>query len=248
MQSISTAQHIRSEIDEQGYSVVRAKQLKLSEEMQAEWEALLEDYQSLPRDNYLPDKGLYRFRRYDRFYYLPSTSEVHLLPHEDYFQATDINQVTGGMVRQFEPMLKNSTQNTFLHDLIRFDFAQFPLANSEMAQDTWQVDVHQVLVTADVGSRGEPTPEGIHRDGAAFVTVHLAVLENAVGGEASVYDDDKNHLASFQLETVLDSYLFNDAILWHGVTPIRSADGEHPAKRGILTFDYHHRPDLEKPV
>ena len=80
-----------------------------------------------------------------------------------------------------------------------------------------------------------------------FVTVHLAQLENATGGLVTVYDDDKQPLESFQLHNILDSYLFNDAILWHGVTPIHSDDGVNPAQRGIFTFDFHPMPDLQKP-
>jgi hypothetical protein len=103
----------------------------------------------------------------------------------------------------------------------------------------WRVDVHEILVIAEPNSSAHPTPEGVHRDGAEFVTVHLAVLENADGGLVTVYDDDKLPLESFQLNGIMDSYLFDDSILWHGVTPIVSQDGIRPARRAILTFDYH---------
>jgi hypothetical protein len=63
----------------------------------------------------------------------------------------------------------------------------------------------------------------------------------------TVYDDDRQPLESFQLNHLMHSYLFEDAILWHGVTPLRSIDGINPAERGILTFDYHFKPDLQRP-
>ena len=70
---------------------------------------------------------------------------------------------------------------------------------------------HLIRVTAAAGQPGHPTPEGIHRDGAAFVTVHLAELVNARGGDVSIYDDDRELLTSFRLRREMDSYLFNDA-------------------------------------
>lgn len=247
MFQISTTHNIHDEILEKGYSVITADEIPLTDAMRECWEALRAEYPDLPPDNHLPDGGKYRFRRYDRFYFMPHSGELHLLPHEDYFQSTDINAVTGGIVRRFEPLLPETANNPFLQELIRFDFAQFPLQDVDMQYTPWQVDVHEIYVTADPQAQGHPTPEGIHRDGAEFVTVHLAWLNNAGGGLVTVYDDDKNPLEQFTLKNVLDSYLFNDAILWHGVTPIVSADGIHPAERGILTFDFHHMPELEKP-
>lgn len=239
--------HIYDDIASKGYSVVPADAFPLTDGLRLAWHRLLADYQTLPADDFLPNGGNYRFRRYDRFYFMPVTGELHVLPHEDYFQGTDINAVTGGMVRQFAPLLPETIENPFLHELIRFDFDQFPLPDVEQQYNAWQVDVHEIYVVAHPGMQGHPTPEGIHRDGAEFVTVHLAALDNANGGVVTVYDDDKRELACFQLAHVLDSYLFNDTRLWHGVTPITSADGVRPARRGILTFDYHYKPDLKRP-
>lgn len=246
MLPITTTHNIQSDILTKGYSLVLAEEIPLNDDMAQTWTTLREDYQSLPRDEYLPDNGLYRYRRYDSFYFYPATGELALLPHKDYFQSSDINRVTGGIVRQFAPLTEETANNPFLQELIRFDFARFPLDNPDMQYHPWQVDVHQIHVVAKVDSEGHPTPEGVHRDGAAFVTVHLAVLDNVSGGMVSIYDDDKNHLESFRLQNVLDSYLFNDAILWHGVKAIHSKDGVNPAQRGILTFDYHYKPELTR--
>lgn len=238
---ITTTHDIQSEIAQTGYSVLLAEELSMTEELSSAWEVLRQDYPSLPRDEYLPDNGLYRYRRYDSFSFLPETGALSLLPHQDYFQSRDINTVTGGIVRKFAPLTKETTENPFLHELIRFDFANFPIDDPAMLSGKWKVDVHQIFVVANVGAEGHPTPEGVHRDGAEFVTVHIAMLDNTLGGEVSIYDDDKQHLRSFTLGNVLDSYLFNDAILWHGVTAIQSKDGVRPAERGILTFDFYYQ-------
>lgn len=245
---ITTTQSVKEAIAKQGYSVVLADAIPLTYELQKGWAAICAEYPSLPPDEYLPQGGKYRFRRYDSFYFYPETGDLVLLPHADYFQSNDINAVTGGIVRKFAPLTEATVHNLFLRELIRFDFEQFPLTDPAMRYGAWQVDVHQIFVRAQAtGDLAHPTPEGVHRDGAEFVTVHIAALNNADGGMVTVYDDDKQALESFQLQNLLDSYLFNDAILWHGVTPITSRDGVNPAERGILTFDYHYAPNLQRP-
>ena len=219
------------------YCLVRADDFHLTPNLYNAWKQLQAAYADLPPDDYLPSGGSYRFRRYDRFAFDPHTGQLERLPHQDYFQDTDINQVTGGIVRKFAPLTDDIASNAFLHELIRFDFMQFPL-NDKRRNGPWNVDVHLVRVIAREGEIGQPTPEGIHRDGAAFVTVHLAELSSVTGGVVSVYDDNREQLAQFKLENVLDAYLFRDEVLWHGVTPIRATGPEHGI-RSILTFDYH---------
>ncbi len=234
-----SARNIKKEIATAGFSLVRADELRIPDELRQAWLSLLIDYADLPADEYLPGGGSYRRRRYGRLRFRPATGALSRLPHEDYFQSADINRVTGGFVRKFAPLLDTTFENRFLHDLIRFDFKQFPL-DASMLEDDWEVHVHLIRVIADSRQQGHPTPEGIHRDGAEFVTVHLAELVNAPGGEVSIYDDERALLTSFRLEKILDSYLFNDAILWHAAEPIRPDDPAHGAVRSILTFDFHH--------
>ncbi len=238
MASITSARAIRSEIAAAGYSLVRADELSVPDELWQAWLSLSIDYSDLPVDEYLPGGGSYRFRRYGRLAFSPATGALTRLPHEDYFQSADINQVTGGYARKFAPLLDTTFENPFLRELIRFDFHQFPVAETMMSGD-WEVHAHLIRVRASEAELGLPTPEGIHRDGAAFVTVHLAELVNARGGEVSIYDDDRNLLTKFRLEQVMDSYLFHDADLWHTSEPIRPIDPAHGAIRSILTFDFH---------
>ena len=238
MTSFSTTQDVKTEIARKGYSLLRSSGLRVSEDLQQAWLSLSIDYASLPPDDYLPAGARYRYRRYGRFWFSPPSGQLFRLPHEDYFQSADINRATGGIVRKFAPLLDTTFNNPFLQELIRFDFRQFPLDTTE-SQEDWEVHVHLIRVTADLAEQGHPRPEGIHRDGAAFVTVHLAELVNAQGGEVSIYDDDLSPLTTFRLENAMDSYLFNDAILCHAAEPIRPAAPAHAAIRSILTFDFH---------
>ena len=244
MPQINTAHPIRQELEARGYSLVRAAELSMSDELRQAWLSLSIDYADLPPDDFLPGEASYRFRRYGRYCLVPASEELIRLPHENYFQSSDINQVTGGFVRQFAPLLDTTFDNSFLQELIRFDFRQFPIAD-EMKLFPWEVQVHLIRVTGSSQECGYPTPEGIHKDGAEFVAVHLAELVNADGGDVSVYDNDRNLLAKYRLEQVMDFYLLNDRRRWHQADPIRPKQAAHQAIRSILTFDYHHAPDQE---
>ncbi len=238
MAGIKTGHPARAELTGQGYSLLRAQEIEIDADLLESWLSLSIDFADLAVDEYLPDGGKYRFRRYGRFRFLPASGELSRLPHVDYFQSADINRVTGGYIRKFAPMRADTFDNRFLRELIRFDFEHFPVSR-EQRQSAWEVQAHLIRVTASARERGHPSPEGIHRDGAEYVTVHLAELINARGGAVSIYDDDKRLLTSFRLEKVLDCYLFKDASLWHQASPIAPIDAAHQAIRSILTFDYH---------
>ena len=238
MTNLRTALNIKDEIAQRGYSLLRARDLRISDELLQAWHSLTIDFADLPADEFLPGGARYRYRRYGRFRLSPPTGELARLPHQDYLQSADINRVTGGIIRKFAPLLDTSFDNLLLQELIRFDFAQFPLEGAQTHHD-WEVQAHLIRVTADLSEQGHPTPEGIHRDGAAFLSVHLAELVNARGGDVSIYDEDRRHLRTFRLEQVLDSYFLNDAILWHAAAPIAPTAPAHRAIRSILTFDFH---------
>jgi hypothetical protein len=244
MTHITTTHNIREDLETHGYSLVRATELSIPDDLRQMWLSLSIDYADLPPDDYLPDNGKYRFRRYGRFSFHPSTEELNRLPHQDYFQSTDINPVTGGITRKFAPLLDTTFDNPFLQELIGFDFRHFPVSD-EMKQSTWEVQVHLIRVTANAGEEGHPTPEGIHKDGVEFVSVHLAELVNANGGDMSIYDNDKNLLSTHRLNQIMDFYLFKDDILQHSADSITPKAEAHQAIRSILTFDYYYAPDLE---
>lgn len=242
MRGISTQQPARHELAGQGYSLLRAGQIAISDGLRESWLSLSIDYADLPADEYLPAGGKYRFRRYGRFRFKPASGGLQPLPHVDFFQSADINRVTGGYIRKFAPFLDSTFANAFLRELIRFDFDQFPVQPAQR-QAVWEVQAHLVRVVASAQERGHPTPEGMHRDGAQYVAVHLAELVNAHGGDVSLYDDEQRPLASFRLDEILDCYLFHDARLWHQASAISPVNAAHQALRSILTFDYHLMPD-----
>jgi hypothetical protein len=122
--------NIHDDIAAKGYSLVPADMIEPLHRLRPEWDALREAYPHLPADEYLPHGARYRYRRYDRFWFDPLAGELRLLPHEDYFQAKDINTVTGGIIRRFAPLTPDIAENPFLHALMRWDFEQFGMVRN----------------------------------------------------------------------------------------------------------------------
>ena len=50
----------------------------------------------------------------------------------------------------------------------------------------WHIEVHQFRIEARPGEPGQPTPEGMHRDGVDFVLVLLVRRQNVRSGVTSI--------------------------------------------------------------
>ena len=238
---------VRSTIREQKYAIILADKFSVASGLTAAKRCLWSDWDNLELDNYLKDGGRFRQRRFALFYLLPSTGELLPLPPAAYFQSSDINIYAGGIARRFAPLLEASLANQFLHELIKFNFRQFPV-DSSLTHQPWEIDVHQFRIVASQDEQGEPTPEGIHHDGDDFNCIHLIARQNVTGGVNSVYDNDGNRLVSCTLRHPMDSIVVWDPYVMHGVTPIHPENPSQPAIRDVLVIGYNHRPDLKRPA
>jgi hypothetical protein len=102
----------------------------------------------------------------------------------------------------------------------------------------WSVKVTPFRVLATTGDAGEPTPEGLHRDGVTLVTSLLIGRDNAAGGESSVVDMDGREVLSATLSEPGTLLLGDDRRSLHGVTPIRPVDPSRPARRDVLVVTF----------
>ena len=57
-----------------------------------------------------------------------------------------------------------------------------------MAPDVldWRIEVHQFRIEA-LGRAGEPTPEGVHRDGVDYVLVLMVDRHNIASGTTTIH-------------------------------------------------------------
>ena len=233
---------IPKELQTQGYSVLQGLKITDSQwtqiihQMPEEYDAFYESWNDLPEDNFLSDGGHYRFRRYSVFKWIMN-NELILLPHEPHFQSTYRNNMNGGINRDFEPFAPSTVENPVLKSFIQLIAPQFSFNHEK----TWKIQAHQFRIVANAEEAGNPSPEGIHRDGADFILIMVLKRENITGGVNHIYDDSKRMLFGSVLTEPGDAILIDDRRVWHGVSEIYPIDEKKPAYRDVLVLTFHHQ-------
>ncbi|MCH8275265.1 MAG: 2OG-Fe dioxygenase family protein [Armatimonadetes bacterium] len=247
MDLITVHRDICLDLREKKYALVTADEFSIAPELATDRRRLWEDWATLEPDDYLENDSSFRRRRFGLFYFVPNPGELLPLLDASYFQSNELNPYAGGIDRKFAPLSGSTLTNAFLYELISFNFRQLPVERS-MACHPWKVDVHQIRIVASPEEKGEPTPEGIHRDGEDFVCIHMIRSENVVGGVSTVYDNDRNPLVSCTLRHPMDAMLLWDQYVLHGVTPIAPKSPDKVAFRDVLLIGYVPCPDLKRPA
>lgn len=246
MNSITINRAIRPELRQKKYALIKAYEFSVSPDLTIDKQQLWDSWNNLKQDNYLKDGARFRLRRFGLFKWLPHSRELQPLSPAPYFQDATTNNYAGGIKRQLAPLNEATLTNPFLHELIKCTFRQFPIT-SEMMMHPWEIDVHQFRVVATKGEKGEPTPEGIHHDDDDFNAIYLVRRQNVEGGVNTVYDNDRNPLASCTLHKPLDSVLVWDPHVMHGVTPIHPKNPKQQGIRDVLVIGYNYSPEHPKP-
>lgn len=237
---------IRTALRTEGYCLVRAAEPAIDRTADVAGTEFVSEWGNLELDNYLKNGARFRQRRYGRFRYVPRTNTIQLLAHRPYFQSATANGYAGGIHREVAPLTASSVRNRLMNRLIELDFAQFPIERDDPRLDLpWEVACHQFRIIATAQEVGEPTPEGIHRDEIDYGAIHLIDRSNVAGGTSRVYDNGKNLIADFVLQSRWDTLFWDDQRVLHSVTPITPADPKGRAVRDILILGYKCVPGLD---
>ncbi|WNL45491.1 2OG-Fe dioxygenase family protein [Dyella sp. BiH032] len=197
----------------------------------ADWAAFAASWNDLGPDDYLAAKGRQRRRRHAVFAAGPE-GPFERREHQPHYQSLDYNRLQGGIERWFEPILPEVAEGASLQGILRFARDFFTPLAPQVAR--WHVEVHQFRIEARAGLAGEPTPEGVHRDGVDYVLVLLVDRENIESGTTTIHGPDGRLLGSFTLTHPLDAALVDDARVFHGVTPVTPRDPSRAAHRDVL--------------
>ena len=201
----------------------------------SDWPTFAESWNDLEVDQYLDEHGRYRRRRFAVFA-IGADGAIERQPHQPHYQHQEYNRLFGGVERWFAPIEPRIGESQSLQTVLRFCDRLFrTLAPGTTA---WHVETHQFRIEARPGAPGQPTPEGVHRDGVDFVLVLLASRENIVSGTTTVYDREGAALGSFTLTDPLDAALVDDNRVAHGVTPVAPLDPTRPAHRDVLVVTF----------
>lgn len=203
--------------------------------IETEWQSFAGSWGSLGMDEYMADGGRYRRRRHAVFA-ASGARGIERLPDAPHYQALHYNRLNGGIERWFQPILPEVADSAAFRALSDFAHALFSQLAPEV--ERWQVEAHQFRIEALPDQPGQPTPEGVHRDGVDYVLVALIDRQNIREGTTTIHSADGTQLGAFTLIDPLDIALVDDQRVWHGVTAVEPLDPGAPAWRDVLVLTF----------
>lgn len=202
-------------------------------------------FDDMPKDPHLFEGEGERCRRYGRFLLDPVPGTLKLFKHDTFFQDKKFDVLYGDIHRDFAPMTPDEYENDFFQKLLIESYQALPLKKSLEAQP-FEISVHMIRISTNPENPlGRPAPEGIHRDGYHFGSIHLMRRENLKGAVNNIYDLNKNLIEQRTLTDPMDSIYFDDAAIFHGVSPFEPDDPMKRATRDMLILLY--QPLSESP-
>ena len=226
-----------------GFELIRAPAMRTAFERHGmpaspeAWSRFAASWNDLGLDRYMADGGRYRKRRHATF--SVGGGGIERKPHQPHYQSRDYNMLNGGIERWFQPIAREIGAGPVLHAILAACDAIFtPLTPPDARPAAWHAELHQFRIEALGGEAGQPTPEGLHRDGVDWVLVLLVARENVESGETSIHDLQRRLLGSFTLSEPLDAALVDDGRVYHGVTAVRPVEPDRPAYRDVLVVTF----------
>jgi hypothetical protein len=236
-------QALRAEFVVDGFDFVPATRMRAHLERLGslgDWEQFAASWDDLALDTYLIDHGRYRRRRHAVFTVSAGSGEtqtrIERAPDQAHYQSRDYNKLQGGIERWFEPILPAIGAGPTLQTTLRFCADLFAAMSPDVR--TWRVEVHQFRIEAAPDEPGQPTPEGVHRDGVDYVLVLMVRRTNIAQGTTTIHAHDGALLGSFTLADPLDAALVDDSRVFHGVTAVEALDPSRPAHRDVLVVTF----------
>lgn len=199
------------------------------------WTDFADYWNRLTLDRFMGDGGTYRLRRYGQFE-TDSDGQLRQLPHSAYEQASSINRLNGGIARVFDPLEPGFAQHAVLHRVL--NVVTHIVNDVEGKEWAWNIKLHPYRILAAAGVAGQPTPEGLHRDGVDYVVSMLVKRTNVVGGESAMTDAHRRPLGCVTLLDPLQMLILNDANTLHAVTPVVPRNPLAPAYRDVLVIAF----------
>jgi hypothetical protein len=230
---------IAATITRTGFAFVQAADMRAVLEGAGlrDWDAFADSWDDLGVDMYMADGGRYRRRRFAVF---RATAEGFVRkPHQPHYQSRDYNPLNGDIERWFEPVKPGIAGHPALRAILDTCYRLFhgltPAATRPLS---WHVETHQFRIEANAAEAGQPTPEGMHRDGVDWVLVLLIDRVNIQSGETTIATAGKRPLGSFTLTDPLDAAATDDNRVYHGVTPVTPLDPARPGHRDVLVVTF----------
>ena len=183
-------------------------------------------FDNLPVDPYI--QGKFRRRRFSRFTGTPGN--LHRLEHKYFVQSAKVNQLAGGVKRDFPELDESLVELEEFQTLVAsfIDFSKIDPMVTEMG-------IHQIRIVASRDEQGEPAPEGIHQDGFDYVGIFCIKREGISGGETHLYRA-KDQPPIFDKVLVPGEFVMvNDRELFHYASAV-APTGDTQGVRDVFVF------------
>lgn len=204
-----------------------------------DWSEFASSWAQMPLDLHLPEGHRYRRRRHATLRARAGAGDFRVEPHQPHYQSLAYNPLVGGIERWFEPIDRDIVEGPTFRSVVRFCVRFF----GALRPDTdWHIECHQFRIEARREAAGQPTPEGVHRDGVDYVLVMLVNRVNIESGTTTVHDAAGKLLGSFTLAEPFDAALVDDTRVKHGVTAVHAIDAERDAYRDVLVVTLRAKP------
>ncbi len=197
--------------------------------------AFQDSWGRLELDLYMADGGRYRRRRHAVFA-AGAQGTIERLAAQPHYQGLEYNRLNGGIARWFEPVEPGVAAGACMQTLLHFCRDLFSSLAPEVQR--WHIEAHQFRIEARADMAGQPTPEGVHRDGVDYVLVLLVRRHNIASGTTTIHQPDATPLGSFTLTQPLDAALIDDRRVYHGVTAVQPVVADQPAYRDVLVLTF----------
>jgi hypothetical protein len=218
----------------EGFAFVRGAEMRALFGPMADWGAFAASWNDLGLDTYMADGGRYRKRRHAAFGAHPG-EPLHHKPRQPHYQSRDYNPLNGGIARWFDPVLPEIADGPSMTTILTACRTLFERLSPVRL---WHIEVHQFRIEARAGEVGQPTPEGMHRDGVDFVLVLLVGRSNIRSGVTSIRGTDGRDLGSFTLTEPCDAAWVDDHRVMHGVTAVEPIDPARAGFRDVLVVTF----------
>ena len=202
-----------------------------------DWEGYARSWDDLRPDGFMADGGTYRKRRFACF--SATAGGLRVKPPQPHFQTRENNPLNGGVARVFAPVCDAVALHPANRAVLAVCLHVFAAATPPGRRPAaWHAEMHQFRIEARPGECGQPTPEGLHRDGVDWVLVLMVRRENVEGGLSTIADGGRRALETAALAEPLDASLVDDHRVFHGVSPISAVDPSRPAFRDVLVVTF----------
>lgn len=191
---------------------------------------------TLPIDQYY-DGGV-RHRSFNRYRVKISQETIDIRSDEQdtpYFQHEKYNTTLGGIDRRYPPLPPDVSLDEGLCKMICMTIRRLPLARKI---PEFAVNLHLMRFSATPGQLCDTSPPGYHKDGERYIGVTMLTFCGCNGGEVHIADNDKTEREHFTLREMGESYLIDDEMVWHKLSPVEVGLGAKFAIRDTALFDF----------